>query len=462
MLMLITYQDVINSAKLLKLRKNIIIMETIDQLVHAKWIITCEDNNAVLEDHSLAINAGKILAILPTNQAKQKYHAKSENNFPTHVVMPGFINSHTHISMNLFRGLADDLELMDWLNNYIWPAEGKWVSHDFVYDASSLAMAEMIRAGTTCFNDMYFFLGASAEAAEKAGMRAHIGMTVIGVPTAWAKTPDEYFAKALDFHQQYKNHPLIVPTLAPHSTYTVDIKDLEKVKQLSSDHRLKINIHLQEAPSEIEQSIKLHGKRPMQRLHEIGFMSPDVIAVHMTQLDDADYAILQQTKPSIVHCPESNMKLVSGACNVDKLMRMGINVALGTDGAASNNDLDMIGEMRSAAFLGKITANDPKAASAEQVLKMATINGAKALGIDAVTGSLTPGKSADFIAIDMDHIETQPVYHPISQIVYATPRSQITDVWVAGKQLLKNRQLTTLDEKELIDKAQNWRKKIKT
>lgn len=436
-------------------------MEKIDQLIHAKWIITCEGSNEVLENHALAIEDNRIIAILPSQEAKEKYQANKEEHYDTHAVMPGLINCHTHVPMNVFRGLADDLELMDWLNNHIWPAEGKWVSHDLVYDSSLLAIGEMIRGGTTCFNDMYFFLDATAEAAEKAGIRAHIGMTVIGVPTAWAKTPEEYFARGVEFYEKYKNHPLIRPTMAPHSTYTVSIEDLAKCHDIANQYQLKTNIHLQEAPSEIQQSMEQHKKRPLHRLNDIKMVTPNLIAVHMTQIDDEDIEILKKTKPSIVHCPESNMKLVSGACPVEKLTKLGINVALGTDGAASNNDLDMFGEMRSAAFLGKVTADDPKAVSAEQVLKMATINGAKALGIDHLTGSLKTGKSADFIAVDLNQIETQPVYHPISQIVYATPRSQVTDVWVAGKQLMKNRQLLTLDEKELLKKAEIWRQKIK-
>lgn len=437
-------------------------MEKIDQLIHAKWIITCEDNNRILENHALAIKGDKILAILPSKEAKGKYQANTEAHYDTHAILPGLINSHTHIAMNIFRGLADDLELMDWLTNHIWPAEGKWVSHELVHDASLLAISEMIRGGTTCFNDMYFFLGTTAEAAKTAGIRAFIGMTIIDVPTAWAKTPDEYFAKAIDFYQQYKNDALVTPTLAPHSTYTVSLQNLEKVKRLAEDYQLKTNIHLQESPSEVQQSLAQHQKRPLERIFEIGMVNPNLIAVHMTQISDSDLNILEKTRPSIVHCPESNMKLVSGACPVEKLSAMGINVALGTDGAASNNDLDMLSEMRTAAFLGKITANDPKAVSAEKVLKMATINGAKALGIDHLTGSLVPGKSADFIAIDFNEVETQPLYNPISQIVYATPRNQVTDVWVRGKQLLKNRELETLDKKAILEKAEAWRKKIKT
>ncbi len=435
-------------------------MEKADQIIHAKWIITCEDRNRVLENHALVIKDGKILAILPSKNTAELYQAASEQHFSTHTIIPGLINSHTHIAMNLFRGLADDLELMDWLNNHIWPAEGKWVSHDLVYDGSLLAMAEMLRGGITCFNDMYFFLDATAEAAERAGMRAHIGLTVIDVPTAWAKTPDEYFAKGLEFYQRYKNHPRITPTMAPHSTYTVSIENLIKVKELADQHQLKINIHLQEAPSEVEQSIKLYQKRPLQRIQEIGMVTDKLIAVHMTQINADDFALLEQSKASIVHCPESNMKLVSGSCPVEQLLQRGINVALGTDGAASNNDLDMFGEMRSAAFLGKMTANDPKAVSAETVLKMATINGAKALGIDHLTGSLVPGKAADFIALDLEQIETQPLYHPVSQVVYAASRHQVTDVWVAGQQLLKERQLVNVDEGEIIAKAKEWRDKI--
>ena len=436
-------------------------MEKIDQLIHARWIITCEDNNRVLENHALAIKDGKIQAIIPSKDTSTTYQATSEAHYNAHAIMPGFINSHTHLAMNMLRGYADDLELMDWLNNHIWPAEGKWVGNEFVYDASRLAMGEMIRGGTTCFNDMYFYFNTTAKAAEEIGIRAHIGMHIIGVPTAWAQTIDENFAKAIEFYQQYKNNPLVTPTMAPHSTYTLSIEDLVRCKNLADEYKLKINIHLQESVAEINQSMQQHGKRPLQRINDIGMVTPDLIAIHMTQIDDNDFAILQKHKPSLVHCPESNLKLVSGMSPVEKLYQLGINVALGTDGAASNNDLDMIGEMRTAAFIGKITANDPKAVSAENVLKMATINGAKALGIDHLTGSLTAGKSADFIAIDLERIETQPCYNPLSAIVYAASRDQVTDVWVKGKQLLKNRQLQTIDEKELINKAQNWRNKIK-
>ncbi|HVE44345.1 MAG TPA: TRZ/ATZ family hydrolase [Gammaproteobacteria bacterium] len=435
-------------------------MQQIDQLVHAKWIIPCNQANEVLENHALAVHSGKIIAILPSTKASQTYTAQDERHYTTHAITPGLINSHTHLAMNAFRGLADDLELMDWLNNHIWPAEGKWVSEAFVYDASLLAMAEMIRCGTTCFNDMYFFLDATAKAAILAGMRAHIGMTIIDVPTAWAKTTEEYFAKSIAFYEEYKNHPYITPTLAPHSTYTVSRENLIRVKELAEQYDLKINIHLQEVAHEITQSMSAYGKTPLGLLESIGMVTPNLIAIHMTQISDADFEILTACKPNLVHCPESNMKLASGACPVNRLLNAGINVALGTDGAASNNDLDMLSEMRSAAFLGKLAAQDPKAIPAHRALKMATQHGAKALGIDQFVGSLAPEKAADFIAIDLEQIETQPLYHPISQIVYAASRQQVTDVWVAGKQLMKNRQLLTLDEKEILAKAKDWRNKI--
>lgn len=436
-------------------------MQQVDNILHAKWLITCEEQNKELLDHAVAIKDGKIAGILPSKEADKQWQSKSVLHLKNHALMPGFINSHTHIAMNIFRGLSDDLDLMDWLNNHIWPAEGKWVSDELVYDASLLAMAEMIRCGTVRFNDMYFFLDATARAAEQAGMHAHIGMHIIGVPTAWAKTTDEYFAKAIEFYQQYKNNTLVTPTLAPHSTYTLLREDLIRINELAKDYKLKINIHLQEVPSEAEQTMAKYKLRPLALLESIGMVSPDLIAIHMTDIQKDDFAIIEKFRPNIVTCPESNMKLASGTCPVQKLLNMGINVALGTDGAASNNDLDMIGEMRSAAFVGKLSTLDPKAVSSDTALKMATLHGAKALGVDSVAGSLTPGKYADIIAIDLEQIETQPLYHPHSQIVYAANRNQVTDVWIKGKRVLENRKLLTLDEEEILNKAKSWRNKIK-
>ncbi len=436
-------------------------MEYIDQFIHAKWILTSGEQNQSLEQHTLVIHNGLIKDILPHAEAKMRYSAKSTEHYDHHAVIPGLINAHTHIAMNYFRGLADDLALMNWLNNYIWPAEKKWVSHEFVRDASLFAMAEMIRSGTTCFNDMYFFLQATAQAAEISGMRANIGMTVIEFPTNWAASTDDYFTKGLEFFAEYKNHPLIKTTLAPHAPYTVSDSSMLRIQEIAEQHRLKINLHLHETADEVEQSLKQYNKRPIHRLHDLGLISPHLIAIHMTQINDEDLKYLQQGKPSVVHCPESNMKLASGVCPVEKLQSTGITVALGTDGAASNNDLNMLGEMRSAAFLAKLSTRNPESLSAEKAFQMATIQGAKALGMDHVIGSLAAGKAADFVAIDLETIETLPLYQPISQLVYAAARQQVTDVWVAGKQLMRNRQLLTLDEKELISKANAWAAKIK-
>lgn len=436
-------------------------MKTCDYLIHAKWIITCEEEKTHLENYSISIENGKILAILPTHQAKNEYTPKKTFDYSSHVILPGFINAHTHLAMNYFRGLADDLALMDWLNNHIWPAEQKWLNEEFVKDASLFAMAEMIRCGTTCFNDMYFFPHATAEATEIAGIRGHIGMTIINVPTAYAKNTEDYFAKGLEFLSKYKNHPFIKVTLAPHSTYTVDEDSLIRVKKISEDEKLKITMHIQETSDEIKLSVEKTGLRPMAHLEKLGLVSPDLIAVHMTQINEEDLTILKNKKANVVHCPESNMKLASGTSPVAKMESLGVNVALGTDGSASNNDLDMLSEMRTAAFLAKLSTQNPQALAANETIKLATINGAKALGIQEVTGSLTVGKSADFIAINLDEIETLPLYHPSSQVVYAACRNQVTDVWVAGKQLMKNRELLTLDLNGLKEKARYWNKKIK-
>jgi 5-methylthioadenosine/S-adenosylhomocysteine deaminase len=436
------------------------LMEQVDQIIHTKWILTCETDNQILADHALVIQAGKIKAILPTNTATQKYQAKETLHFAEHAVMPGFINSHTHLAMNLFRGLADDLALMDWLNNHIWPAEKKWVDSQFVHEASLLAMGEMIRSGTTCFNDMYFFWNDTARAAEISGMRAHIGIHIIDVPTRWGRTTAEYLEKGLSFYQEYKNHPLIGITMAPHAIYTVPDHTLIELRDIAEKLDLKINMHIQESRDESIASMEKTRLRPLKRLDDMGLVSPRLIAIHMTDITEEDLEILAVKKPNIVHCPESNMKLASGIAPLEKFKIAGVNVALGTDGAASNNDLDMIGEMRTAAFLAKASTYNPTSLKASEALQMATLNGAKALGIDTVTGSLTTGKSADFIAIKLDELETLPVYHPDSQIVYAASRHQVTDVFVAGRALLRNRELITLDEAKLKAIANKWREKI--
>ncbi len=432
----------------------------VDTIIHARWIIPVEPDKKVYNNYSLVIHQGKIVELLDTKRCQKKYHSQTQHHCTEHALLPGFINTHTHAAMSLMRGLADDLPLMEWLSDHIWPIEGKQVDYHFVKDGTELAIAEMLRGGTTTFNDMYFFPDAAAKAADNAGIRAVIGLIMIDFPSAWAKNSEDYLHKGLQIHEQYHHHPLIFTAFAPHAPYTVSDEPLEKLKTYAEELDIPIHIHLHETQHEIEQAVADNGLRPIARLQKLGLLSPLLISVHMTQLLDEEIKTLKRYGVHIVHCPESNMKLASGFCPVGKLMAKKVNVALGTDGAASNNDLDMLSEMRTAALLAKATAGDASVLAAHSALTMATLNGAKALGLDTITGSLMPGKAADIIAIDLNQLETQPIYNPISQIVYSSSRNQVTDVWVQGKHLLNNRQLTTLDSEKIIRKAQYWREKI--
>lgn len=432
----------------------------VDTLLHARWIIPVEPENVVYENHSLVIHNGQIIDLLPSKKVRLQYQASHVENLEHHALIPGLINSHTHAAMVLMRGIADDLPLHEWLEQHIWPLEKKWVSEAFVSDGTDLAIAEMLRGGTTCFNDMYFFPEITARQAIKHGMRASVGLILIDFPTAWAENRDVYIEKGLALHETLRHEPLITTPFAPHAPYTVSDEPLKKVAMYAQQLDLPIHIHLHETEVEVKQQLAQTGQTPLQRLESLGLLTPNLIAVHMTQLSEDEIARFAQTGAHIVHCPESNLKLGSGFCPVNACLKAGINVALGTDGAASNNDLDMLGEMRMAALLGKGVAKDASAVNAMTALKMATINGAKALGLEQTCGSLTIGKSADVVAIDLEHLETLPLYHPISHIVYASSRHQVTDVWVAGKQLLKQRHLTTFDESELKNKAQQWQQRL--
>jgi 5-methylthioadenosine/S-adenosylhomocysteine deaminase len=392
--------------------------------------------------------------------ATQKYQGIVTENLPNHALLPGLINSHTHAAMTLMRGIADDLHLMDWLTQHIWPLEQKWMSEEFVRDGVDLAIAEMLRGGTTCFNDMYFFPDITAQQAIQHGIRASVGLIVIDFPTVFAENSDDYIAKGLALHEQLRQQPLISTAFAPHAPYTVSDEPLQKISAFADELTLPVHIHVHETQHEVEQAQQETGKRPLQRLHELGLVNTSLIAVHATQLTDAEIQLLAQAGAHIVHCPESNLKLASGFCPVAKCLEAGINVALGTDGAASNNDLDMFGEMRTAALVGKAVAGDASAIPAMTALRMATINGAKALGLDSVCGSLSSGKAADVIAIDLSALETQPLYCPVSQIVYAASRQQVTDVWIAGKRLLNQRQLTTLNLDDLTAKIAKWQQRL--
>jgi len=437
-------------------------MNSVDTVIHARWVIPVTQDDPILENHSVVVHAGKIVVILPTDEAREQFQGHIENDYPNHAILPGLINAHTHTSMSLFRGLADDLPLMDWLNNHIWPAEQKWVNEEFIHDGSELAIAEMLRSGTTCFNDMYFYPDITARVARDVGIRACVGLIVLDFPTVWANNADEYIEKGLDLRDKYRSDALIHTPFAPHAPYTVSDEPLKRLRVLSDEMDLPIHIHLHETKAEVDIAVNNDGMRPLKRLNELGLVSPNLLAVHMTQLTDDEITTLAEAGSHVVHCPESNLKLASGYCQVHKLLDAGVNVAMGTDGAASNNDLNMLGEMHTAALVGKAVAGDAASMTSSQTLRMATINGAKALGLDAITGSLEAGKFADMIAIDFNSLELSPVYNPLSHIIYSCDREQVTDVWVAGKHLLKDRALTTLDEHKIINKANNWNDKIKS
>jgi len=435
-------------------------MKTVETIIHAKWIIPIVPEEIILNLHCLVIDQDKIVDILPSENVDLHYTSNQTFELLEHAITPGFINSHTHASMNLLRGFADDLALMDWLQNHIWPAEAKWVSPEFVYEGTQLAIAESVRSGVTCFNDMYFFPDEAAKAVDEAGFRATIGLIIIDFPTVWAANADEYLEKALALHDELKTHSRVSTAFAPHAPYTVSDEPLQKVVSYAEELDIPIHMHVHETAFEVAQAEETSGQRPLQRIADHGLLTPRLLAVHMTQLNDEEIQLCAENGVHVVHCPDSNMKLASGFCPVQKLLDANINVCLGTDSASSNNNLDMLGETRSAALLAKIVSGDATAVSAYTALKMATLNGAKALGIDHITGSLEKGKSADITAIDLSEIETQPLFNPVSQIVYSACRTQVTHVWVDGKCLLNDRTLTTLDENHLKSIAKRWNDKL--
>ncbi|MDF1760754.1 MAG: TRZ/ATZ family hydrolase [Coxiellaceae bacterium] len=436
-------------------------MKTVDMIIKADWVLPLDDDDKTLEHHAVVVHEGKIIDILPQAEVDQKYTADTVHDLKQHVLMPGLINAHTHTPMNLFRGLADDLELMDWLNNYIWPAEKAVINAKSVEVGCRLAIAEMLRSGTTCFNDHYFFPSVIANTAIEEGIRATVGHVIMNVPTDWAQDEDGYLKKATEITSQGKPHALINWSIAPHAPYTNSDSSLSKAKAISKQYNTVMHIHLHETQTEVDMSIEAHQKRPIQRLDDLDLVDEQLVAVHMTALNDEEIDLMATNNVSVVHCPESNMKLASGFAPVQKLLDKGVNVALGTDGAASNNDLDMFGEMRTAAFIAKGHSGDSTALPAATVLKMATINGAKALGIDDQTGSLTVGKAADMIAVDMSDYCQFPVYNPLSHLIYAVNSRQVQHVWVAGEHLLDQGKLTRLDIEGTMQQAQSIIAEIK-
>lgn len=433
---------------------------TIESIIHAGWIIPVVPHGVVLTNHSIVIHEGKIVEILPSDVCKSTYTAQSEYELTDQALIPGLINLHTHAAMTLMRGLADDLPLMTWLNDHIWPAEKQFVNDEFVYDGTLLACAEMLRGGTTFFNDMYFFPEAIARATLQAGMRANLGIVILEFPTGYATDANDYIHKGLATRDALKGENLISFSMAPHAPYTVTDKVFEKIIILSEQLNCQIHMHTHETDDEIKGSLKEHNLRPLARMQKLGLLGPNFLAVHAVHLTDSEITTLAQYGCHTAHCPASNLKLASGFSPIDKMLKSGLNVGIGTDGAASNNRLDMLSEMRLAALLAKGVSGNADAVPAETALAMATINSARALGVDSHIGSLEKGKCADITAIKLNTLEASPCFHPISQIVYAASREHVSYVWVAGKLQLKDGYLTNIDVGEVMAKANYWQTKL--
>ncbi len=431
----------------------------LDLLLLPTWLVPVEPAGVVLKDHGLGIRDGRIVFIGP-RAAALKLNASEVRELPDTLLSPGLINAHGHAAMTLFRGLADDLPLMTWLENHIWPAEAKWVDEAFVRDGTDLAIAEQIKGGITCFSDMYFFPKVASERVHNSGIRAQIAIPILDFPIPGASNADEAIRQGVELFNDLKHHERIKVTFGPHAPYTVGDENLEKIRVIAEELDASIHMHVHETAFEVQQAMEQRGERPLARLARLGLLGPRFQAVHMTQISDEDLAMLVESNTSVVHCPESNLKLASGFCPVERLWQAGVNVAVGTDGAASNNDLDLLGETRTAALLAKAVAGSATALDAHRALRMATLNGARALGIEAETGSLEIGKVADMVAFDLSGLAQQPVYDPVSQLIYATGRDCVKHLWVAGKQLLDDRRLTRLDEEQLAATARAWGQRI--
>jgi len=433
---------------------------TADLILTARWVVPMEPTGLLLEDHAVVIKDGRIQALLPASEVRHNHTAAQTVNLPRHILLPGLINLHTHAAMSLMRGLADDLPLMQWLNEHIWPAEGRHVSPDFVYDGTLLACAEMIKGGVTCFNDMYFYPAHAARAALDAGMRAAIGMICIEFPTAYASDAEDYLSKGLATRDEFRSEPLLSFCLAPHAPYTVSDRSFGQIAMYAAELDVPVHMHVHETEDEIRESVTRFGVRPVERLHRLGLIGPNLIAVHSVHLADDEIELLAAQGASVAHCPSSNLKLASGIARVGRFVEAGLNTGIGTDGAASNNRLDLFEEMRLAALLAKAQSGRANSVPAEAALRMATIDAARALGLDDRIGSLVPGKEADICAVQLDGVALSPVYHPLSHLVYAAARSDVSHVWVGGRLLLDEGRLTQLDETRLAAKARMWQAQI--
>jgi 5-methylthioadenosine/S-adenosylhomocysteine deaminase len=435
-------------------------MEPIDVLIEPRWIVPVEPPGAVLEGHAVAVRAGAIVGLLAAADARARFAPARRYELPAHVLVPGLVNVHTHAAMALMRGLADDLPLMTWLKQHIWPAEHRHVSPEFVYDGTLLACAEMLRGGVTCANDMYFFPESAARAFHDAGMRAAIGLIAVEFPSAYAADAEDYLVKGLAARDRLATLPRLSFCMAPHAPYTVSDRTLARIGTLAEELDLPVHIHLHETAGEVTDGLAAHGARPFARLEALGLVTERLIAVHAVHLTAAEIAALARSGASVAHCPSSNLKLASGLAPVAELLRHAVNVGLGTDGAASNNRLDLLQEMRTAALVAKAASGDAMAMPAHTALRCATLGGARALGLEHAIGSIAPGKRADLAAVAVGGLETQPCYDPVSHLVYACGREHVTHVWVEGEAMVEDRVLRRVDLRDLEKRARLWQTRL--
>jgi 5-methylthioadenosine/S-adenosylhomocysteine deaminase len=437
------------------------VVEHIDLLIEARWIIPVKPADTTLEHHAIAIRGEEIVAVLPISEARLRYSAAKTVSLPDHVLIPGLINLHTHTAMSLFRGIADDLPLMRWLTEAIWPAESKHASDRFVFDGTLVGGAEMLLGGVTCSNDMYFYPDASARAYDQLGMRAIVGMTVVDFPTNYASAAEDYLSKGLLARDAWRDHSRISFSLAPHAPYTVSDPTWERIGSLAEELDILIHSHVQETANEVAQSLEKHGVRPLQRLQSLGLLGPNLLIAHAIHVTRDEIRVLAENNVGIAHNPTSNMKLANGAAPVASMIDAGLHVGLGTDGAASNNRLDILQEMRMACLLAKLSSGDVGVLPAHKALQMATLDAAHALGMENAIGSLSVGKKADITAVALDALETAPVFDPASHLVYVAGREHVTHVWVGGHNVVANRALLHNDNKELLRISRLWQNSLK-
>jgi 5-methylthioadenosine/S-adenosylhomocysteine deaminase len=434
--------------------------EFVDLIITARWVIPVVPHAVVMEHAAVVVDQGRIIAVMPNVEVRGRYRAKKFVELHDHALIPGMVNLHTHAAMTLMRGLADDRRLMTWLNQHIWPAEAQVMSERFVRDGTLLACAEMLCGGITCFNDMYFFPQAASEAVDQCGIRACIGLVTLEFPSAYAGDADDYLRKGFEARDAWRSHPRITHCLAPHAPYTISDRTFAKVGTYADQLEMAIHLHLHETLDEITQGEAQYGLRPLQRMAGLGLLGPNMLAAHCVHLTSGEIEALAAQGCHVAHCPTSNLKLGSGIAPVTGMLGAGVNVGLGTDGAASNNRLDMFAEMRLAALLAKSTG-DATCLPAIQALEMATINGARALSLDASIGSIEPGKQADLVAVDFSAIEMQPCYDPVSHLVYVAGREQVSHTWVSGELRYHRGVHCTIDQDEIKGITTLWQEKLK-